>query len=171
MTAFIKNYVEPAVCRQLSSWEQRHVRPAQPFETHTHPARAWDVGADATIEPLHRLVERLTDSSVVDRFVWIREGCERRQLERDPLVRQLVKSLRREAGARRIVERFLDQAFGSLVPGQQPAATEATLALLFALKRADVAWAREILEAFATASAAEIGRLSRFATRLLANEL
>lgn len=102
---------------------------------------------------------RSPPSNVIE--LW--EGRESHCLSTTPAVAELRNALTNEPLARQIVEAFLDELFSSLVLGSEFDHSEAVMAVLYALP----AEFEDITEVIASSNAVEVGRLSRFARRLV----
>lgn len=116
----------------------------------------------AAPESLETLLAELVGDDFGQRLPSMRQGRERRFLEREPLV----AAIRSERDARDTIETHLDGLFDDLVAGERFRHTEAVMCLLLATKLAHAEYFDEMSKAFADAPTSEVGQLRRFAIAL-----
>lgn len=117
-------------------------------------------------DSLRVLLGRLREDAFGERMVSLREGHELRSLERDPLVRELTRAIRRDPTSAAQIEALLDGLFEDLREGEEFEHTEVVMAVLVALRAAGSPCFEGIRLAFASAQSPEVARLRRFAARL-----
>lgn len=116
---------------------------------------------------LEELLVELTQEKFIEGLAGVREGRESRFLAKQGLVGELIRAIKKRSDAAEFIEAELDRLFNELRGGEVFRHTETVMALLFALRAASDEQFREVSSVFASSSAAEIGRLRRFARKLL----
>lgn len=120
----------------------------------------------AEVATLQELLLELRSEEFLERLIGLNEGREFEFFSTDPLVARLVAALR-STEARTTVEKELDELFAVYEQGRVFEHTEIVMALLYAIKMANVPGHDQILGVFTTAKPAEFRALRRFAHLLL----
>jgi hypothetical protein len=114
------------------------------------------------------VLKELTSSEFIGRVSAMREGREKHVLGSDPAVMRLICCLREfEGNASKELEACADKLFEDLRRDEEFEHSEIVMAMLFALKQSGASLFGEMAATFSESQAAELGRLSRFARRLL----
>ncbi len=117
---------------------------------------------------LDEVLEEIRSPDFLTRLSRLRSGREDAQFGADISLAKLIRHLRAGgSGVTAAVERLLDNLFEDLRKGDEFAHTELAMAVLFALQRADSPLFGEVAAILSRTRAAELGRLSRYAKRLL----
>lgn len=120
----------------------------------------------AAPQSLEVVLANLVGDEFGQRLSSMRQGRERRFLEREPLVSKLVAAIKSERNTKENIETYLDKLFEDLVVGERFRHTEAVMSLLLATKLAHAEYFDEMSKAFAEAPASEVAQLRRFAIAL-----
>jgi hypothetical protein len=117
---------------------------------------------------LDEVLKELRGPDFAARLSTLRVRREARLFSADLSVRKLIHCLEYDATtARPVIESFLDRVFEDLREGEDFEHTEVVMGMLFALKAAESSLFREVAEVLSGSRAAELGRLSDYARRLL----
>ena len=160
-----KDYARPS-CRVPRPWNQRrqlrHGLPQQPClaEVPTEERRVR--------ESIVEIVREMRGEAFVERVGSVRPGREQFFFAQSAVTARLVRAIRSTSDAKDVIERQLDELFEDYRTGEVFAHAEVVMAILFALKAAEMRFFGDIAGVFATSETVEIGRVRRFARALLA---
>ena len=114
-------------------------------------------------------VHALRSESFVETVASIRPGREAVFFTSNATVSRLVRAVRKAgADGKPEIEVCLDTLFADFRAGEVFAHTEVVMAILFALKTAEVPYAADVLGVFTNSETVEIGPVRRFARTLVA---
>lgn len=144
------------------------VRPERwPVATPPTPVKSL-TGSNQQSETFDDLLRALRGEEFSRRTLTMIEGHEARTLRSDPDVVQLANAIRQDpAHASARIEAFLDDLFEDLRDGEDFPHADLVMGILVALQLADSPQLAELAPVFAESKGVEIGRLRRFAKRLL----
>lgn len=118
---------------------------------------------------LEELLSKLQEPAFCAELTGLRQGREWLTFSKSPTLEKLQAALKASSDPRKAVEDRLNQLFVGIKPDEEFEHTEIVMALLFAIHEAKADFFVEIATVLANSRAAEIGRLSRYARRLLAS--
>lgn len=112
--------------------------------------------------PLRKLLDCLTSADFQSRIYAMPSGREDVVLLKDPLVKELMDSMKHDEYLSSVVEEHLDALFSDFREGEDFAHTEAVMALFLALRAVDGELFRELAGLVLKSTCAELGRLRHF---------